>query len=83
MDTIRSVTVQSPGTIANLVCGFDVARICAGTWNVGGRVPSSDLDIDGWLDTLEPADIYVLGYVFFSSESFVTTLVNEFCIQCL
>jgi hypothetical protein len=36
-------------------------RICAGTWNVGGRVPSSDLDIDGWLDTLEPADIYVLG----------------------
>ncbi|SHG00877.1 homoserine kinase [Flavisolibacter ginsengisoli] len=24
MDTIRSVTVQSPGTIANLVCGFDV-----------------------------------------------------------
>jgi homoserine kinase len=24
MDTIRSVTVQSPGTIANLVCGFDI-----------------------------------------------------------
>ncbi|KAF3588437.1 hypothetical protein F2Q69_00030120 [Brassica cretica] len=39
-------------------------RICAGTWNVGGRVPPADLDIDGWLDTLEPADIYVLGYVF-------------------
>ncbi|KAF8116326.1 hypothetical protein N665_0019s0007 [Sinapis alba] len=37
------------------------ARICAGTWNVGGRVPPADLDIDGWLDTLEPADIYVLG----------------------
>ncbi|KAG2320466.1 hypothetical protein Bca52824_013679 [Brassica carinata] len=36
-------------------------RICAGTWNVGGRVPPADLDIDGWLDTLEPADIYVLG----------------------
>ncbi|KAJ0235577.1 Type I inositol polyphosphate 5-phosphatase 1 [Hirschfeldia incana] len=37
------------------------ARICAGTWNVGGRVPPADVDIDGWLDTLEPADIYVLG----------------------
>ncbi|XP_018514822.1 type I inositol polyphosphate 5-phosphatase 1 isoform X2 [Brassica rapa] len=37
------------------------ARICAGTWNVGGTVPPADLDIDGWLDTLEPADIYVLG----------------------
>ncbi|CAN6999134.1 hypothetical protein IGI04_019562 [Brassica rapa subsp. trilocularis] len=36
-------------------------RICAGTWNVGGTVPPADLDIDGWLDTLEPADIYVLG----------------------
>ncbi|CAA7018662.1 unnamed protein product [Microthlaspi erraticum] len=36
-------------------------RICAGTWNVGGRVPPADLDIDGWLDTVEPADIYVLG----------------------
>ncbi|CAN8303530.1 unnamed protein product [Cochlearia groenlandica] len=36
-------------------------RICAGTWNVGGQVPPADLDIDGWLDTVEPADIYVLG----------------------
>ncbi|CAN8246739.1 unnamed protein product [Cochlearia groenlandica] len=36
-------------------------RICVGTWNVGGRVPPSDLDIDGWVDTIEPADIYVLG----------------------
>ncbi|VVB11694.1 unnamed protein product [Arabis nemorensis] len=36
-------------------------RICAGTWNAGGRVPPTDLDIDGWIDTVEPADIYVLG----------------------
>ncbi|KAH0849942.1 hypothetical protein HID58_095941 [Brassica napus] len=42
-------------------------RICAGTWNVGGTVPPADLDIDGWLDTLEPADIYVLGYFHFQS----------------
>lgn len=36
-------------------------RICVGTWNVGGKVPPDDLDIEDWLDTNEPADIYVLG----------------------
>ncbi|XWS23498.1 hypothetical protein CRYUN_Cryun28dG0019100 [Craigia yunnanensis] len=37
-------------------------RICVGTWNVGGRVPPDDLDIDDWIDINKPADIYVLGY---------------------
>ncbi|XP_073107099.1 type I inositol polyphosphate 5-phosphatase 1 isoform X2 [Elaeis guineensis] len=36
-------------------------RICVGTWNVAGKLPPSDLDIRGWLDMEEPADIYVLG----------------------
>ncbi|XVE60884.1 hypothetical protein DITRI_Ditri05aG0163000 [Diplodiscus trichospermus] len=36
-------------------------RICVGTWNVGGKVPPDDLDIDDWIDINEPADIYVLG----------------------
>ncbi|CAA0830120.1 DNAse I-like superfamily protein [Striga hermonthica] len=36
-------------------------RVCAATWNVGGRVPPDDLDLDGWLDIDEPADIYVIG----------------------
>ncbi|PON52686.1 Deoxyribonuclease I [Parasponia andersonii] len=36
-------------------------RICIGTWNVGGKLPPDDLDIDEWLDTNDPADIYVLG----------------------
>ncbi|XP_022990276.1 type IV inositol polyphosphate 5-phosphatase 3 isoform X1 [Cucurbita maxima] len=36
-------------------------RICVATWNVGGKLPPEDLDIDGWIDTSEPADIYVLG----------------------
>ncbi|XP_048636310.1 type I inositol polyphosphate 5-phosphatase 1-like isoform X2 [Brassica napus] len=59
-------TNDDEGAIQKL-SGFSIlthkqsARICAGTWNVGGRVPPADLDIDGWLDTLEPADIYVLG----------------------
>ncbi|KAL6618878.1 hypothetical protein ACP70R_034017 [Stipagrostis hirtigluma subsp. patula] len=37
-------------------------RICVGTWNVGGRSPPSDLDIQEWLDVDGPADIYVLGF---------------------
>ncbi|CBI22776.3 unnamed protein product, partial [Vitis vinifera] len=37
-------------------------RICVGTWNVGGKLPSEDLDIDEWLDIDNPADIYVLGF---------------------
>uniref|UniRef100_A0A2P2LIV2 Inositol polyphosphate-related phosphatase domain-containing protein n=1 Tax=Rhizophora mucronata TaxID=61149 RepID=A0A2P2LIV2_RHIMU len=36
-------------------------RICVGTWNVGGKLPPDDLVIDDWIDTDEPADIYVFG----------------------
>ncbi|PKA46811.1 Type I inositol 1,4,5-trisphosphate 5-phosphatase 1 [Apostasia shenzhenica] len=36
-------------------------RVCVGTWNVGGKVPPGDLDIEEWLDADDPADIYVLG----------------------
>ncbi|CAA3032717.1 type IV inositol polyphosphate 5-phosphatase 3 isoform X2, partial [Olea europaea subsp. europaea] len=35
--------------------------ICASTWNVGGRVPPDDLDLDGWLDVDDPAHVYVIG----------------------
>ncbi|KAF3445466.1 hypothetical protein FNV43_RR10642 [Rhamnella rubrinervis] len=36
-------------------------RIRVGTWNVGGKLPPDDLDIDDWIDIDDPADIYVLG----------------------
>ena len=36
-------------------------RICAGTWNVGGKIPPDDLDLEGGLDVSDPADIYVIG----------------------
>lgn len=36
-------------------------RLCVGTWNVGGKLPPDDLDIEDWLDTEHPADLYVLG----------------------
>ncbi|KAG7940854.1 hypothetical protein I3843_16G007300 [Carya illinoinensis] len=36
-------------------------RICVVTWNVAGKLPPEDLDIDDWLHVNEPADIYVIG----------------------
>ncbi|KAJ8426302.1 hypothetical protein Cgig2_007533 [Carnegiea gigantea] len=37
-------------------------RVTIGTWNVAGRSPSEDLEIDDWLCMKEPADIYILGF---------------------
>ncbi|KAM0924708.1 hypothetical protein ACQ4PT_004655 [Festuca glaucescens] len=37
-------------------------RIFASTWNVGGKSPSRGLDLDDWLHSSPPADIYVLGF---------------------
>ncbi|XP_008793481.2 type IV inositol polyphosphate 5-phosphatase 3 isoform X2 [Phoenix dactylifera] len=37
-------------------------RICIGTWNVGGKLPAEDLNIEEWLDKEKPADIYVFGF---------------------
>ncbi|KAE8717525.1 Type I inositol 1,4,5-trisphosphate 5-phosphatase 2 [Hibiscus syriacus] len=36
-------------------------RVTIGTWNVAGRLPCDDLQIDDWLCMEEPADIYVIG----------------------
>lgn len=38
-------------------------RVTIGTWNVGGRVPYEDLEIDDWISAEEPSDIYILGSV--------------------
>ncbi|WOK92743.1 type I inositol polyphosphate 5-phosphatase 2-like [Canna indica] len=45
----------------NYITKKDV-RVTIGTWNVAGRIPLEDLDLDEWLDTKEPADMYVLGF---------------------
>ncbi|KAH6790738.1 myo-inositol polyphosphate 5-phosphatase 2 [Perilla frutescens var. frutescens] len=37
-------------------------RINIGTWNVAGRVPDDDLEIDDWISMQEPADMYVFGF---------------------
>lgn len=40
-----------------------LSSIFVATWNVAGRSPPSDLNLDEWLHSSAPADIYVLGYV--------------------
>ncbi|XP_076944376.1 type I inositol polyphosphate 5-phosphatase 4-like [Bidens hawaiensis] len=37
-------------------------RIFAATWNVAGKSPTSGLNLEDWLHTSPPADIYVLGF---------------------
>lgn len=37
-------------------------RVTIGTWNVAGRLPYEDLEIDEWLCMNEPADIYIVGF---------------------
>lgn len=38
-----------------------VSSVTIGTWNVAGRHPDEDLEIDDWLSTEEPADMYIIG----------------------
>ncbi|KAH9623366.1 hypothetical protein KSS87_012622 [Heliosperma pusillum] len=37
-------------------------RIFTATWNVAGKSPPSHLNLEEWLHTSPPADIYVLGF---------------------
>lgn len=37
-------------------------KIFAATWNVAGKSPPSYLNLEDWLHTSPPADIYVLGF---------------------
>ncbi|KAL9231213.1 hypothetical protein vseg_006468 [Gypsophila vaccaria] len=37
-------------------------RVTVGSWNVAGKHPSRDLDINDWLCMKEPADIYIIGF---------------------
>ncbi|KAJ3669906.1 hypothetical protein LUZ60_010230 [Juncus effusus] len=37
-------------------------KIFVSTWNVGGKSPNRNLNLDDWLNSSPPADIYVLGF---------------------
>ncbi|XP_039051995.1 type I inositol polyphosphate 5-phosphatase 2-like [Hibiscus syriacus] len=51
-----------------------IPRVTIGTWNVAGRLPSEDLEIDDRLCTDDPADIYIIGY---ESNLRVLDLMNQ------
>ncbi|XP_073139893.1 type IV inositol polyphosphate 5-phosphatase 7 [Henckelia pumila] len=36
--------------------------VFASTWNVGGKSPPGNMNLDDWLHSAPPADIYVLGF---------------------
>ncbi|XP_031738442.1 type I inositol polyphosphate 5-phosphatase 2 isoform X3 [Cucumis sativus] len=37
-------------------------RVTVATWNVAGRIPNEDLEINDWLCTDDPGDIYIIGF---------------------
>ncbi|RRT54852.1 hypothetical protein BHE74_00036715 [Ensete ventricosum] len=39
-----------------------VSRIFLSTWNVGGKSPPRNLNLEEWIHASPPADIYVLGF---------------------
>ncbi|PIA47859.1 hypothetical protein AQUCO_01400447v1 [Aquilegia coerulea] len=62
LDKEDELGVEANGTYSETIPKLRRRKICVGTWNVGGKLPSDDLDISDWLDMEKPADIYVLGY---------------------
>ncbi|XP_019053785.1 PREDICTED: type IV inositol polyphosphate 5-phosphatase 3 isoform X2 [Nelumbo nucifera] len=60
-DTLPRLRRRNSETLRAQYIQTKEIRICVGTWNVGGKLPSDDLDIKDWLDMDQPADIYVLG----------------------
>jgi hypothetical protein len=66
--------------IALLFC-----RIVVGSWNVAGMLPPDDIDLQEWLDTTQPADIYVIGWVVFNifGHSVLIACFQEKYLVCL
>lgn len=60
-DAIPRIRRRKSETFRAQYINIKEIRICVGTWNVGGKLPHDDLDIDDWIDTDDPADIYVFG----------------------
>nr|BAD54683.1 putative inositol polyphosphate 5-phosphatase II [Oryza sativa Japonica Group] len=52
---------KSESLRVNYISNKDM-RVMIGTWNVAGRAPSEDLDLDQWICSQEPADMYILGF---------------------
>ncbi|KAL8170289.1 hypothetical protein V2J09_022093 [Rumex salicifolius] len=47
---------------ASQITDVNSYRVFVATWNVAGKSPPSHLNLEDWLHTSPPADIYVLGF---------------------
>lgn len=57
----RTLVLLSALSFLSCFCDFRNSIFVA-TWNVGGRSPPQNMNLDDWLHASPPADIYVLGY---------------------
>ncbi|KAL0333305.1 UNVERIFIED_CONTAM: Type I inositol polyphosphate 5-phosphatase 8 [Sesamum angustifolium] len=62
METTNEERRPGPDQRAPPVSSSLNLRMFVGTWNVGGKYPHDDLDLNDCLKTKEPADVYVLGF---------------------
>lgn len=60
-----------------------MGRVFVATWNVAGKSPPGYLNLEDWLHTSPPADIYVLGYVHFIFISYSGTIYFRQCFWTL
>ncbi|OMP05099.1 Inositol polyphosphate-related phosphatase [Corchorus olitorius] len=58
-DRVRRCKIDLEGSQITDVHNY---RIFVATWNVAGKSPPSYLNLEDWLHTSPPADIYVLGF---------------------
>ncbi|KAL6498998.1 hypothetical protein OROHE_026299 [Orobanche hederae] len=61
-DQVREALIESAGVKLILMLLKSLIRTTIATWNVDGNSPSSYLNLEDWLHTSPPADIYVLGF---------------------
>ncbi|KAI3506786.1 hypothetical protein L1887_21350 [Cichorium endivia] len=58
-DCLRTNKIDLDGAQVRDVNNY---RVFVATWNVAGKSPTSSLNLEDWLHTSPPADIYVLGF---------------------
>lgn len=61
---VTNCYVNKRDICVSYLCSLMVCRVFVATWNVGGKSPPSYLNLEDWLLSSPPADIYVLGCVF-------------------
>ncbi|XP_051152781.1 type IV inositol polyphosphate 5-phosphatase 7-like isoform X2 [Andrographis paniculata] len=60
---LHSLSRQSRGSLDHpQILNIQNYSVFVSTWNLGGRSPHSNMNLDDWLHLSPPSDIYVLGF---------------------